>query len=479
MPTTEQGVPGVRQFSGYINEEWDRRLRTIRNRRDTYQQMQDDPTIAASLRGIDALARSSEWTLDPADDAPPEVLEHVQDCMNAMEGSWGDKLSEILSEIVYGFSLFEIVYVNRPDGMIGWKRWAPRGQETIERWEFDEAGRDWLAAVQVNPNTGKTFTIERDRLLHFVTVSRKQSPEGQSLIRGAFDPWYMKKHIQRIEGIGIERDMSGVPMLKIPTADYNNATKQAAWLDVLSALRVNEAAGLLFPSDVDPTSGAALYDFSLVSTGGSRPIDTDKIVDRYTRAIMRNLLIDWLMLGDEGGGSFALGVSKAEIFASFVQSILDSIADTITEQAIKPLCRYNGWTDEQAPTFRFERVQRKDVAMYADALVKLASGQLIEAGKAEVQTFVYELIGLPIPDEGFEDREVAQKVVVMPGQESPTADDTTDDAGADEQVVEGAAKDKQFTEPLTSDLLAESREVFRKTVGDKLAGLIDANVEAA
>lgn len=481
---TEQGTPGVRQYSGYIHEEWDKRLRTARKRRDTLQQMQDDPTIAASLRGIDALARSTDYAIDPAEDAPDDIVPFVHDCLGAMEGAWGDKLSEILSQIVYGFSLFEVVYLQRPDGRIGWKRWAPRGQETIERWIWDEAGRDWVAAIQVNPNTGAELRLERQHLLHFVTVSRKQSPEGQSLIRAAFGPWYFKRELERIEAIGIERDMAGVPMLKIPADQYKDDTKREQWADVVRGMRSNEEAGVLLPSDTDPTTNAPLYEFSLVSTGGARQVDTDKTIDRYKRDIMRNLLVDWLMLGDEGGGSFALGVSKAEVFASFVQSLLDGIADTITEQAIKPLLLANGWPVEFAPTFRFEQITRKDVAMYADALVKLAGPGFVDAKQPEVLKFVYELIGLPVPDGGFDAQIAAQVEAERQAAEQARANlaAAQDEQDAqDEQIVEEPDDpeddaERTFTEPLTDDLIARAKAAWRDSVPDALADLLNADV---
>jgi len=465
----EQGVPGVRQNFGYINDEWDKRLRSVRNRRDTIQQMLDDATITASLKAIDALARSTEDNLKPADGAPPEVHELVSEEFEAMEGAWGDKLSEILSFIPYGFSLFEIVHRLRPDGRIGWAKWAPRGQETIDRWDYDEDGRDWIACYQVNPNNSRTYRLERDWLLHFVTVSRTQSPEGKSLIRAAFDAWYMTKHIQRIEGIGIERDLSGVPMIKIPVEAWDKDALRNDWIAVLKSLRVNEEAGILLPSTVDQ-NGNAEYDFSLVSTSGTRSIDTDKIVDRYKREMMRSLLADWLMLGDEGGGSYALGVSKSDAFASFVQSILDSIADAINQQAIKRLVIANGWPEEYAPTLEFERIRKKDIAIFATALTQLAGADMIDPRAEEIGVFAYELLGIPIPEGGItpvekpEPPQIVQGAIAQNG--APMEDDTED------------RNDQRFTEPLTYDLLARGAETLRKMLPPELGGLADAEVVA-
>jgi hypothetical protein len=470
--TKQIGVSGLRQNSGYIYEEWDRRLRSIRARRDTWQQMQHDATIAAAIRAIDALARSTDYQLDPADDAPPEVHEHVKDCLDSMDGSWGDKLSEILSLIPYGFSLFEIVHMLRDDGMIVWERWAPRGQETIDRWDYDAEGREWTAAIQVNPNNGHQYVLPRNVLLHFVTVSRKQSPEGESYLRPAFDSWYYVKHIQRIEANGIERDYTGWPHVEVPQEVWDDPTLLADWQAVIAGMRNGEESGIVTPSTVDE-NGNKLYSFNVVTSAGSRNIDTDTVINRHKTDMLRNLLADWLKLGDEGGGSYALGVSKAEAFAAFVQSILDSIADTIVEQAIKPLVVLNGWPEEYAPTFRFESLIKRDVPAIVESLVKLIGSGVIDSGRAEVQTLGYELMALPIPEEGFEDEAADDAMIdrVTGGVADPNALQP-----GDVPVEDKEPNDKTFTEPLPDDWMAQGRIAWDQVVPEKYVGLLDAEV---
>jgi hypothetical protein len=65
----------------------------------------------------------------------------------------------------------------------------------------------------------------------------------------------------RIEGIGIERDLSGIPVMKIPGADYVDAGKQTSWLNLIKTIRMDEQTGVLIPSDRDE-SGNPLYEFT-------------------------------------------------------------------------------------------------------------------------------------------------------------------------------------------------------------------------
>jgi hypothetical protein len=483
----EIGAPGLKQWSGYLDDEWDRRLRNRRDRNDTIAKMLDDATIAATLTALDALMRSAKVTIEPNPiTADEEAVVFVESALYEMEDSWESTLSEILSMIAYGYSLFEIVYVDRNgtqgrsnDGKTGWLRWAPRAQDTIERWEFDADGRDVLAAVQIAPPNYKTVAIPLDRCIHFKTRNRKQSPEGKSLIRAAYDAWYFKNQIMRIEGIGIERDLSGIPVMKIPGADYVDAGKQTSWLNLIKTIRMDEQTGVLIPSDRDE-SGNPLYEFTLQSTAGQHQIDTDKVIARYERWILRVLLSDWMALGDQGGGSFALGVSKSELFVQFVQGILDIIADTVTNQAIRPLCEVNGIADDHAPKMTFEQISKSDLGKFSAAIQMLVAAGLVDANDPQVRDVVYKESGLPIPEGGFEapepqsteERDNAlidaalarqtQTAQLPPGQER-------------QPVGEGG---QAFTEPVSHNLRERARAIWREALGDDddLASLLDAKV---
>jgi phage gp29-like protein len=283
----------------------------------------------------------------------------------------------------------------------------------------------------------------------------------------------------RIEGIGIERDLSGIPVVKIPGADYVDAGKQTSWLNLIKTIRMDEQTGVLIPSDRDE-SGNPLYEFTLQSTAGQHQIDTDKVIARYERWILRVLLSDWMALGDQGGGSFALGVSKSELFVQFVQGILDIIADTVTNQAIRPLCEVNGIADDHAPKMTFEQISKSDLTKFAAAFQLLVAAGSVDANDPQVRDVVYKEIGLPVPEGGFEAPEPqsteardnalidaalarqTQTAQLPPGQER-------------QPVGEGG---QAFTEPVSHNLRERARAIWREALGDDddLASLLDAKV---
>ena len=57
-----------------------------------------------------------------------------------------------------------------------------------------------------------------EKCLLFRTQTHKNNPEGRSILRNAYRSWYFKKRIEEIEGVGIERDLAGIPIAYVDPA---------------------------------------------------------------------------------------------------------------------------------------------------------------------------------------------------------------------------------------------------------------------
>lgn len=76
-----------------------------------------------------------------------------------------------------------------------------------------------------------------------------------------------------------------------------------ALIAMVKNLRRNESEGLVLPHG---------YEAELLSTGGTRQFDTNAIINRYDTKIAQTVLADFIMLGHEKTGSFALSSDKTE-----------------------------------------------------------------------------------------------------------------------------------------------------------------------
>ena len=112
----EIGSSGLHQNGGEIQQDF---LRQLQGRQAfaNYREMSDnDPVIGAMLHAIEMLIRGTDWSVEPVDNNDERAIaeaEFVSQCLTDMSVSWVDTLASIMSFLVYGYSLHELVYKRR------------------------------------------------------------------------------------------------------------------------------------------------------------------------------------------------------------------------------------------------------------------------------------------------------------------------------------------------------------------------------
>lgn len=427
---SEIGSTGIKRAGGYVQEEFLRELQGPRWYR-TVREMQQDAVIGGVLLAIELSLRQVETNVDPVDDTPQaaEVAEFIDGCLDDLSSSWADTLSEILSCLPYGWAYLELVYKRRTgdnkdsgkaskydDGRVGWRKWAIRSQDSLDRWEFDERGG--LQGMWQYQDNGPAVLIPIDKALLFRTSTYKGNPEGKGVLRNAYTSWYYKRNIGRIEAIGIERDLAGLPVIYMPPEYLSgNATAEqkalfAAMKELVTNIRRDEQEGVIMPMAYVETangiSGNKMFELTLLSSGGERQFDTDKIIARYNQQITMSMLADFIMLGHEQVGSYALSATKSSLFKTALEAWLHAIADVINMHAIPRLMRLNGMPMALVPRMKFGKVGEvtlEDVTAWVDSVAK-AGAQLFP--HFETENHLRGLVGLPhLDEEEYQAREDA------------------------------------------------------------------------
>ncbi len=390
----EIGKTGLPIYSGVVDDEPLSKLTGDLWRKAVRDMTANDASIRSMLFLVEMIARQVEWQIKPfeeenADDE--ELALFIRQCMfEDMQQTWQDTVAEILSSLPWGWSWFETVYKRRggisddktqnsrfSDGRIGWRKWAIRSQESLTRWEFD----NWdevVAMVQTPEPDFEERIIPFAKSLHFRTSSHKQNPEGASVLRGAYRSWFFKSNIENIEGIGIERDLAGYPVVTCPPEYFKSdaSADQKAILnyltDLVTKIRRDESEGVVMPTQRDE-KGNDVFSLTLLSTGGARQFDTSAIIDRYDSRMLMSVMADFLLLGTKTTGSYALSDTKFRAFLKALKTWLDSICDTVNRYAIPRLLALNGKTSERAPYLEcgtLEEITLKDLGSFIDVLVK-------------------------------------------------------------------------------------------------------------
>jgi len=409
----ELGQTGLKQAGGIIDAEWLNQLKGIRGVR-AYTEMRDnDAVIGAILYAIESLIRQVEWTVRPADDsdAALDAARFLEECVEDMSNDWESFISETLSMLVFGFAPFEICYKVRGgdsedvtrrskynDGRIGWRKFSIRGQDTIAKWIFDEDG---VVSGMVQRVDFDEVVIPVEKLLLFVTKSERGNPQGRSLLRNAFRSWYFLKRLQEIEAIGVERDLAGLPVLQVPPQIMTSKATTAERAlrneleSIIQQIRRDEREGVILPAELDRDGKPTGFKLSLLSSGGSRQMNTDQIIRRYESRIAMSVLAEFILLGSDAHGSFALASSKTALFATSLRAILESMAATLNRFAVDRLFAYNPEFDQTLlPRFTYGDIEDRPLDEISSFLTQMTNVGLItpDAGLEEV---LRENAGLP------------------------------------------------------------------------------------
>lgn len=397
-PSQLLGRTGLRQWGGSIQEEWYQELQGPKAL-TMYKEMRDtDPIIGASLLAIGLLVRQVTWTVMPAstDPAAQQYADWVKDALfTDLAGGWDALLQEILSMNWAGWSYHEVVYKRRQgwtadpwtrsryaDGQWGWHSLPIRAQETLDHWEIEAETNQIRGMVQRDPVQGGLYTIPMGKAALFRPQQHKGNPEGRSLLRNVYRPYYNSRRISDIQNIGIERDLAGFPVIYIPPELMNPAAPPAAqalyaeYKKIVTNIKRNEQEGLVLPMAYDPTTQKEMYRLELLSSGGSRQFDTKAILEGYNREKAIALLTDVLLLGHERVGSFALASSKTNLLALGVGAICWSIAEVFNEQVFPPLWALNGWPYELMPTLQPGDVETVDLDELGNFIVRYSQAGL-------------------------------------------------------------------------------------------------------
>lgn len=395
----EIGVSGLKVFGGFVNEEFLQDLNGDRGRRKLREMGDNDATIGAVLNAISLILRSVVWEAVPAEDAPEDQAQAEADFVASlfedMSHTWDDFLTEVLSFLVFGWSYHEIVlkrrvgpYEKNPerrsnftDGRIGIRKLPIRAQETLLRWEIQPDGG--VAGLwQVPPQGGPTRYVPIERALLFRTVSRKNNPEGVSILRHAYESWYFLRHIRPVEATGIERELAGLPVISIPskyltsTVAEDIAVRQE-YEKIARDLKFNEQGGLVVPSDMYPDadgnpSSAPLVKVDLIKGAGQRAIDTTAVKQGYKQDIANSVLAGFILLGNEGG-SYAMSKDKSSFFIRACEAILARIESVINRFLIPRIWDLNGLDRALMPEYRPGRLAAPDLAALGAYVQQLAS----------------------------------------------------------------------------------------------------------
>ena len=411
------GQTGLKAYGGDITEEFLNDLKSPKGRRMFREMAENDAIVGAFLYAIKTLVRQVNWAIEPAadNDESRAVAEFVEGALfEDLDRTWTDTISEILSFLIFGFSVHEITYKIRKgprqdsklyrskfsDNRIGFRGFPIRSQESIDSWDLDEDDGAVRGVVQIAPPNYARRYIPSEKFLLFRTEAHKNNPEGRSVLRNAYISYYYKKKIATYEAIGVSRDLAGLPCMEVPLQMLSN-NSSAAEKNVLSSMKDmiqrvgrDEYEGLVIPSETLSDGSPSGFRLKLLNAGGRRPIDVNEFIKRYESRILISVMAEFLITGLDGHGSYSLVSNKTSLFAQSLGTYLDSIASQFNAHAIPQLIELNGIDYRYAPKLKYEDGELPELSEFASGIASLVGAGVITPDDS-LEDYAREFSGLP------------------------------------------------------------------------------------
>lgn len=419
--TPPVGTPGTAIFGGYVESREKAQSLQGTQRYATYQEvLLNIDIVAAGVRYYLNLIGGADWSARPADTNSAEsvaLAQKTEEILRSTDRSWSSIVRRTSMYRFYGFSVQEWTASRMEDGTFGLFSISPRPQHTIEQWKVDEFGAPTVA-YQRSPQNGNLLALPREKLVYIVDDSIIDGPEGCGLLRQLVPHANILQTYEKLEGVGFETDLRGIPVARAPVALLAEAVKlgrisataaEAALNDMRTFIENHfrgPKSGMLLDSAVYTTSDdrnspstQRLWDMELLRGESSALEDLGAAIDRKTRGVAKIMGVEHLLLGENGTGSYAQSKDKTSSFFLSANTVLEEIAVTYRRDLLVPLWALNGWDPMLMPTLVFEPIQFKDVDVVTKAIVDMAHAGAILDPEDPIINEVRDLIGAPRVEE--------------------------------------------------------------------------------
>ncbi|MGI4789616.1 MAG: phage portal protein family protein [Janthinobacterium lividum] len=262
----------------------------------TYRRMLLDPQVKACLQTKKFAALSQDWAIHAASDTPEdrEIAAFVRSALTTLRGSVLDALYNVLDALAFGVSLVEINYLLIETG--------------------PNAGMVGLASLKSKDPSGFTFETDAfanvtalrgvdgasyppDKFLRYAWLPQYENPLGQSDLKAAYKPWYVKQQFLKWWAKYLEK--FGLPTVT-GTYDPNRGygpDQQRELLAIVS--QVHNESAVVLPSDMH---------LGLLETARAQSAGFSEAIDYLDGAIAKSILGQTLTTDSPAqGGSYALG----------------------------------------------------------------------------------------------------------------------------------------------------------------------------
>lgn len=334
----------------------------------------NDTQVIVGFDILKYLLSSKSWTVKGED---TEKTDFITDMFNNMDIKFNDVIKNMLTGILYGFSVQELLFDVNNNGKIVVADIVPIHIKTLQKDPLVFNNKGELIAIHQEWEEYEV-NIPISKVLKYTFNDKFNSGYGYGVLND-FKPIVEDKlNINQWEMNFLES--YGSPTLYGKTDDYN----KEFLVDALS--QVSEGLSNIVVGHDD--------EIGVLET--SKNGEGFKATKQYKdNQIFRRLYIGNLLLGDNSQtGTYAQSQTQLDFSLLVFDGILEEIANCIQKQIIEPILEVNFKKVDSIPTLQFDKFRQGDYSKLLGDLKPLIDGGIVDSENETIQEIISQYIDI-------------------------------------------------------------------------------------
>lgn len=299
---------------------------------DIFKDMMRDDQVKAALTFKKRAALASGWHICspeglPEDDERKALLE---ECFDAIDGTFDKALYEMLSCLDFGFSITEKIFAENEQGRLVLSALKTRDPRP---WVFEQDEYGNVTGLRQLPNN--KADLPQGKFVHYVYNRQFSNPYGQSDLEAAYRPWAQKENAYRYLGMMLER--YGIPPLFLLYNPKAYSAELIAKIETI-AKRLQAATSAVIPRPTKDDS-----EFYTPEVAGQVSNVFIPAFQMFNQDIARALLMPGLLglTADAQEGSFARAQVHFDAFMLVIEDVRKELENIVNEQIVDQIMLLN------------------------------------------------------------------------------------------------------------------------------------------
>ena len=375
-------------FTGSMRSEYNQKLQGLNGLMEYDKMRKSDGVCSGILLTIKTPVHAGHWSIKPntSSQRDKNAAEFVWKCLTEYQSiTWTQILQEAMLCADFGYYIFEKVWETRViDGVerTVLKKLAPRHPMDVKEVKYDSHGgpKSVVFFVKTENFGQKEVEVSIKKLL-IITFNREANDvTGRSVLRTAYQHYFFKTQLYKIDAIQKERHGIGIPVIKLPVGF--DRVKDVQDANALGRnLRTNERAHVVLPPN---------WEIFFAKLEG-QPVDALKSIEYHDSVIRESILAGFT------GADRVTNEDDLGLFLKSTRFIANSICDAFNTYLIPELIAYN-YDRVGTPKLQVRQIgEQGDMRTLSMAIRNLVGAGIIRPDD-RLEAWIRDLMDLPEVD---------------------------------------------------------------------------------